>query len=154
FSPVPPLRLDASTRSLEPKNSRAGDALQRILHKMPVRWEPLLAIVRAQDRQQLHDEWRSVSAHWSALQIAGIIKGFSTPAALCLSPTLIETNRERLRTVDLQAARQALEATLDTEEFSRDAFAPAFALLEDLQRTLDPHSSLPDWRDRLPKNSS
>jgi predicted RND superfamily exporter protein len=154
FSPVPPLRLDASTRSLEPKNSRAGDALQRILHKMPVRWEPVLAIVRAQDRQQLHDQWRSVSAHWRALQTAGIIKSFSTPAALCLSPNLMQQNRDQLRAIDLQAARQALEATLDAEGFSRDAFAPAFTLLDQLQSTEDAHAPLPDWRDRLPKNSS
>src|SRR6059036_3478549 len=52
FSPVPPLHFEASTRSLEPKNSRAGHALAEIMHKMPTRWEPVLAIVRAQDRQQ------------------------------------------------------------------------------------------------------
>src|SRR5438128_2620299 len=46
FSPVPPLQFEASTRSLEPKNIRASRALQAIMKKMPVRWEPVLAIVR------------------------------------------------------------------------------------------------------------
>src|ERR1700693_2385251 len=49
FSPVPPLpppRFKASTRSLEPKNIRASRALQVIMKKMPIRWEPVLAIVR------------------------------------------------------------------------------------------------------------
>src|SRR5260370_35876009 len=86
FSPVPPLHFEASARSLEPKNSRAGHALQQIMDKMPTRWEPVLAIVHGRDAQELHDEWQKISAHWASLQEPGKIKGFSTPAALCLSP--------------------------------------------------------------------
>src|SRR5205807_7044701 len=41
FSPVPPLQFEASTRSLEPKNIRASRALEAIMKKMPVRWEPV-----------------------------------------------------------------------------------------------------------------
>src|SRR5213596_358758 len=82
FSPVPPLHFEASARSLEPKNSRAGQALQAIMEKMPTRWEPVLAIMYAGDVQELHDNWQEISAHWAALQEAGKIKGFSTPAAL------------------------------------------------------------------------
>ena len=90
FSPKPPLPFDASTRSLEPKKSQAAQALAAIMSKMPARWEPILAIVRAPDEQQLHDNWKTISAHWSELQAAGKIKGFSTPAALTLSPTSIQ----------------------------------------------------------------
>src|SRR5216684_2623950 len=86
FSPVPPIHFEASTRSLEPKNSRAGYALKEIMHKMPTRWEPVLAIVCAPDAQTLHDDWQKIAAHWGRLQAAGKIKSFSTPAALCLSP--------------------------------------------------------------------
>src|SRR5260370_9038694 len=46
FSPVPPLHFEASTRSLEPKNSRAGHAVQAIMHKMPPRWDPVLPTLR------------------------------------------------------------------------------------------------------------
>src|SRR5439155_23268301 len=42
FSPIAPLRFQASTRSLQPKNIRANRALEEIMHKMPVRWEPVL----------------------------------------------------------------------------------------------------------------
>src|SRR4051812_40773851 len=45
FSPVPPLHFETSTRSLQPKNIRAGQALDQIMQKMPVRWEPVLGIV-------------------------------------------------------------------------------------------------------------
>src|SRR5213079_169787 len=96
FSPVPPLRFEASVRSLEPKNSRAAAALQAIMAEMPTRWEPVLAIVHARDAQELHDEWQKITAHWTELQQAGKIKGFSTPAALCLSPVWMEKNREHL----------------------------------------------------------
>ena len=154
FSPVPPLRFEASVRSLEPKNSLAAAALQGIMAKMPTRWEPALAIVQARDPQELHDDWQRITAHWSELQQAGKIKGFSTPAALCLSPIWMGKNRERLQTVNLAAARQALDESLNAEDFSRDSFASAFKLVDDLQAAAKSNTPLPDWRKRLPKSSS
>src|SRR6516164_6216855 len=102
FSPVPPLRFEASTRSLQPKNIRASRALEEIMHKMPVRWEPVLAIVHEKNPQQLHDYWQKISAHWRQLRAAGKIKNFSTPAALCPSPTWMQANRQRLSTINFQ----------------------------------------------------
>src|SRR5205814_7763152 len=61
-SPVPPLRFEASVRSLEPKNSRAAEALQAIMAEMPTRWEPVLAIVHARDAQELNDDWQRITA--------------------------------------------------------------------------------------------
>src|SRR5256886_2217828 len=153
FSPIPPLHFQASTRSLQPKNIRANRALEEIMHKMPVRWEPVLAIVRATNPQELHDYWQKISAHWRELQAAGKIKGFSTPAALCTSPNWMQANRRKLSTINFQAARETLEQTVDTEGFSRDSFAPAFALLDDLQHFTDPNVPLPDWRTPLPQSS-
>ena len=154
FSPVPPLHFEASTRSLEPKNSRASRALQAIMHKMPMRWEPVLAIVQASNPQELHDDWQKIAGHWSELQTAGKIKGFSTPAALCPSPRSMQRNREQLSEIDFQIARQTLDQTLDTEGFSRDAFAPAFTLLDNLQHLVDSNVPLPNWREKLPASSS
>jgi predicted RND superfamily exporter protein len=154
FSPVPPLRFEASTRSLQPKNLRASRALDTIMEKMPFRWEPVLAIVRGDDPQQLHDYWQKVSEHWRKLQTAGKIKGFSTPAALCPSPIWMERNRDALRVVNFPTAGEALTQTLEAEGFSVEAFAPAFTLLNDLQRVSDSSAPLPDWRTQLPKSSS
>lgn len=154
FSPVPPLRFEASARSLEPKNSRAGQALRAIMEKIPTRWEPVLAIVRAPNNQTLQDDWQRISAHWTTLAQAGKIKGFSTPAALCLSPIWMEKNRETLRSVNLPAARESLERSLDEEGFSRDSFAPAFKLIDELQAVGQADTPLPDWRKLLPKSSS
>jgi uncharacterized protein len=154
FSPIPPLRFEANTRSLQPKNVRASQALDTIMEKMPVRWEPVLAIVRATNSQQLHDYWQKISARWQELQAAGRIKSFSTPAALCPSPSWMERNRGRLRGMNFQAARETLNETLETEGFSADAFAPAFVLLGDLQRIADSSVPLPNWRTQLPKSSS
>ena len=154
FSPVPPLEFEASTRSLQPKNIRAGQALETIMKKMPVRWEPVLAIVRATNSQELHDYWQKISAHWREFQAAGKIKGFSTPAALCPSPIWMERNRDRLRGINFQAAHETLTETLEAEGFSVEAFAPAFALLDDLQRIADPGVPLPNWRTQLPESSS
>jgi predicted RND superfamily exporter protein len=154
FSPYPPIHFDASARSLQPKDIRASQALEKIMHAMPVRWEPVLAIVRAASPQELHDYWQKIVAHWRDLQAAGKIKGFSTPAALCLSPNWMEINRRELRTINFAATRETLEQTLDAEGFNRDSFAPAFTLLDDLQRISNPNMSLPNWRDQLPKSSS
>src|SRR5438552_5953907 len=154
FSPVPPLHFQASTRSLQPKNIRANRALEEIMQKMPVRWEPILAILRTTNQQELHDYWQKISAHWRQLQSAGKIKGFSTPVALCISPNWMRANRQNLSTINLQAARETLEQTLDAEGFSRDSFAPAFKLLDDLQHVADPNAPLQDWRAQLSQSSS
>jgi predicted RND superfamily exporter protein len=148
------LRFEASARSLEPKNSPAGRALHAIMEKMPTRWEPVLGIVRASNAQELHDNWQKTSAHWAELQRAGKIKGFSTPAALCLSPIWMEKNRESLRNVNFASARESLSQNLDQEGFSRDSFTPAFKLLDDLQSVSQSTGALPDWRTQLPKSSS
>src|SRR6058998_3449274 len=121
FSPVPALHFDASARSLEPKNSRASLALQKIMQKTPMRWEPVVAIVRASDQQRQHDDWQKIAAHWRDLQVAGKIKSFSTPAALCLSPNSMQKNREQLSTINFPAARETLEQTVAAEGFRRDS---------------------------------
>src|SRR6184192_399768 len=154
FSPNPPLHFETNTRSLQPRNIRASQALEAIMHEMPVRWEPVLAIVRSANPQELHDYWQKIVAHWRGLQAAGKIKGFSTPAALCLSPDWMETNRRQLSAINFLAARETLDQTLDAEGFSRDSFAPAFTLLDDLQRLTGPNVPLPNWREQLPKSSS
>jgi hypothetical protein len=124
------------------------------MQKMPVRWEPVLAIVQVADSQLLHDYWQKISAHWRDLQATGKIKGFSTPAALCPSPIWMERNREHLRTTNFQLAREMLSQTLEVEGFSVEAFAPAFKLLDDLQGVSNPGVPLPNWRTQLPESSS
>ncbi len=154
ISPRPRLIFDASTQSMEPKSSAAGYALHTIMDKMPSRWEPAIGMVRAPDAQALHDVWQKIAAHWSELQAAGKIKSFSTPAALTLSPALLEANRARLRVVDFAASRQALETAVAQEGFSAETFAPAFTLLDSLSRVAVPDATVPDWRSLLPKSSS
>jgi uncharacterized protein len=154
FSPIPPLRFEANTRSLQPKNIRANQALDEIMRKMPMRWEPVLAIVRAANPEELHDAWQRLAEHWRQLQAFGKIKGFSTPVALCPSPNWMQRNCAELRVINFQAVRETLAQTLETEGFNPDAFAPAFALLGDLQHLTDPSVPLPNWRAQLPKASS
>jgi uncharacterized protein len=154
FSPKPPMPFDASIRSLEPKNSEAALALHAIMRKMPTRWEPVLAIVRAPNEQMLHDDWQRISSHWSRLLAAGKIKSYSTPAALVPSPIWMARNRDQLGTIDFQATRQALQQALDTEGFNRAFFASAFKLLDELQSVSSPGVPLPNWRHKLPKSSS
>src|SRR5207253_5131908 len=98
-----------NARSLEPKNSRAGTALSLIMQKMPVRWEPVLGIVRAATEQQLHDFWKAISQDWAELQRDGRIKSLSTPDALALSRRVMQRNRQKLASINFDAARTALQ---------------------------------------------
>jgi predicted RND superfamily exporter protein len=66
----------------------------------------------------------------------------------------MEKNRQTLQKVNLPTVHQALEDTLGAEGFTRDSFASAFRLLDDLQAATNPGNPLPDWRIQLPKSSS
>jgi uncharacterized protein len=149
-----PLIFDASTRSMEPKSSEAGHALAAIMAKMPTRWEPAIAIVHPPNEEQLHENWQKIERHWRALKQAGQIKSFSTPAALALSPRLMEQNRQRLGAVDFGAARRALEEAIAREGFSRDNFVPGFRLLDQLEAVARGTMAIQDWRKALPASSS
>ncbi|HEY3602350.1 MAG TPA: MMPL family transporter [Chthoniobacterales bacterium] len=152
--PQLPLIFDASAHSMEPKKSEAARALAAIMSKMPVRWEPVLGIIRAPNEEQLHDWWQKVEAHWRDVKQAGKIKSFSTPAALAFSPRQMETNRRQLRDLDFPAARQALETAIAREGFSRESFAAGFKLLDQLQAVARGAIPIPNWRSELPPSSS
>jgi predicted RND superfamily exporter protein len=152
--PQIPLTFVANARSMEPKNSRAGRALSLIMEKMPVRWEPVLGIVRARDEQQLHDYWKAIARHWEQLQKDGAIKSFSTPYALALSPQNIGRNRNRLASVDFNASRTALQNALTQNRFSAAAFASAFQLLNQLQAAAARDYQIKPWRSELPQTSA
>jgi predicted RND superfamily exporter protein len=152
--PQLPLKFEANARSLEPKNSRAGTALSLIMQKMPVRWEPVLGIVRASSEQQLHDFWKTLSRHWAELQQAGKIKSFSTPSALALSPREMQRNRQQLASINFDEVRSALQSALTQNHFSADAFASAFELLNQLQAASAADYKVPSWRTQLPPASA
>ncbi len=152
--PQIPLTFEANARSLEPKNSRAGTALSLIMQKMPVRWEPVLGIVRASNEQQLHDFWKAISQHWAELQRAGKIKSFSIPNALALSPREMKRNRQKLASINFDAARTALQNALTQNRFNPGAFASAFELLNQLQGAAAPDYRIPSWRTQLPPGSA
>ncbi len=152
--PQLPLIFDASTRSMEPKSSEAGYALAQIMGKMPTRWEPVLGIVRAPNEEQLHEDWQKIETRWRSLEQTGAIKSFSTPAALALSPRLMEQNRERLNVIDFAGARRALDEAIAREGFNRESFASGFKLLDQLQAIARGTMAIPDWRKALPPSSS
>jgi hypothetical protein len=88
------------------------------------------------------------------LKKAGRIKSLSTPAALALSPAMIEQNRLRLGAVDFTAAGKALEEAIAREGFSRETFVPGFQLLDQLEAVARGTQPIPDWRKALPPASS
>jgi predicted RND superfamily exporter protein len=152
--PQLPLIFDFSAHSMEPKSSAAAHALAAIMEKMPVRWEPVLGILRSPNEESLHQSWQAIDAHWREVQRAGKIKSFSTPAALALSPQLMSANRARLQAIDFSAARQGLTQAIANEGFSKESFGPGFSLLADLEAVARGTKAIPDWRKELPPSSS
>jgi predicted RND superfamily exporter protein len=149
-----PLLFDFSAHSMEPKSSAAARALAAIMAKMPVRWEPVLGILRSPNEESLHRDWQAIETHWREVERAGKIKSFSTPAALAVSPQLMRANRARLKTINFPAARQALREAIAKEGFSEASFAAGFQLLDDLESVAHEIKPIPDWRKQLPASSS
>jgi len=86
----------------------------------------VLAIVRAENSQELHDYWQKIVAHWHELPGGRKDQGLLLHSRCALSsPDWMETNRRQLSTINFPAAHETLEQTLDAEGFSRDSFAPA-----------------------------
>ena len=143
LAPIPPLVFDASTHSMEPKSSEAGYALKTIMAKMPARWEPVIGIVRAPNEEQLHADWQRLEAHWRELERAGQIKSFSTPAALALSPAMIEQNRLRLGAIDFAATRQGARGNDRARGFQPGDLRPGFPIARPIGSRRSRHAADP-----------
>jgi predicted RND superfamily exporter protein len=149
-----PLIFDFTAHSMEPRSSAAARALAAIMDKMPVRWEPVLGILRSPNEESLHQAWRAIEAHWREVERAGKIKSFSTPAALALSPQLMSANRLRLQSINFPATRQGLADAITREGFNAESFASGFQLLDELEGVAQGTKPIPSWRKELSPTSS
>ncbi len=156
FSATPKGRIqfEANPKSLEPRNSRAGEAMRAIMAKMPALGEPLIALVQTPDTETFHDHWTRLHAAWTKLVATGQIKSVATPAAFTLSPARARANAAHISLPGLSAAREALTRTLAAEGLSVDSFGSAFALLDSLAKVSGGNFDLLDWHQSLPANSS
>jgi len=152
--PVGQLIFQANPRSLEPKNSRAGDALRTIQSKLTRGQEPILVLINGQDAEKLHANWTAALNHWHDLQTQGMLKSVSSPTALIPDPEAIAKNVARLKTLDFTAVRTAFGNALDHEGFNRDSFTAAFGTLDQLEKIAHGDQTALDWHRTLPESSS
>jgi predicted RND superfamily exporter protein len=129
FAPVGRLVFEANPKTLEPRHSRAGDALRLIQQKLPSAGEPVLAVVEARDAEDFHQRWSEAQRRWSALVTQGVLASVNSPAAFAISPRQIAANRPALAAVDFSQARWTLEAAAAREGLSAVAVRHADALL-------------------------
>ena len=154
IAPMGRVSFEADPKSLEPKDSLAGNALRTILAKMPAAGEPVLAIVEAPDGEEFHHRWNALHTAWTKLVADGRLKSVNSPAAFALSPERTRANAARLASVDLAASRGALTAAIEREGFSADSFQSAFAFLDTLATVSRGDLDVLDWRKNLPENSA
>lgn len=153
-APVGRVQFDANPKSLEPQGSRAGIALRTIQAKMPIAAEPVILLLRSPGAEEFHAGWKTMQNALLDLVSAKRIRSAATPAALATSPARIAENTERLRHIDLAAARAALTEALAREGMSIESFKGAFTLLDALQAVAGGDASPLDWRRALPPQSS
>jgi predicted exporter len=145
FGPFGQIVFEANPKTLEPRHSRAGDALRTIQRKMPALGEPIIALIESPDAESFHKAWAGAQAHWTQLAKDGVLKSVNSPAAFAISPARVAANRAALQKIDLTAARQAVETAAQREGLSADAVQPAVEFLEALGREpqTDPRQALP-----------
>lgn len=145
FGPFGRIEFQANPKTLEPRHSRAGDALRTIQRKMPIAGEPVLAVVSAPDAEAFHAAWQKAQEHWSGLVKSGQLKSANSPAAFALSPSRTAANRAALATIDFAALRHTINAAAQREGLSSEAMQPAYTMLEALkaETQVDLRSALP-----------
>ncbi len=151
--PIQSISYSANPASLEPRNSLASQAMQRIKEKMPAAREPMLAVGQAATPQEFHDLWAAAETRWRPLVDQGVIDSFSTPAPFAISPRRLQENWTTLHALDLAASERSLAQAIETEGFSRPALQPAFDLLRRLADTVSAPPALPDWKTAIPETS-
>ncbi|MGC3988754.1 MAG: MMPL family transporter [Chthoniobacteraceae bacterium] len=152
--PVGQLVFQANPRSLEPKNSMAGDALRTIQTKLTRGQDPILVLISSKDAEKLHENWTVALNHWHELQAKGVLKSVSSPTALIPDPAAIAQNEAVLKSLDFTAIRKAFGTALDHEGFNRDSFASAFSSIDQLEKIAHGDPTALDWRRTLPETSS
>lgn len=153
YGPFGEIEFAVNPKSLEPRDSRAGDALRLIQRKMPVAGEPVLAVIETKGAEAFHAAWSKAQAQWSKLVAEGWLKSVNSPVAFAMSPPRQSANAMALRSVDFDATRGALRAAIDREGLNASAFASAFSLIDRLERATAGNVAAIDWRSALTDDS-
>jgi predicted RND superfamily exporter protein len=154
LAPVGRLQFDANPKTLEPQDSHAGTTLRTIQARMPIAAEPVIILLRSENAEDSHRDWRKLQSSWLDLVTRQRIRSAASPAALATSPAQIESNVALLSHIDLRQARTTLTETLAREGLSADSFKAAFALLDALQTVAQGDRAPLAWRRTLPVESS
>ncbi len=154
IAPIGRLQFEANPKSLEPRNSNAGNAMRTIMGKLPGLGEPLIVLLQAPDAETFHQHWSQLQSAWSQQIQAGKIKNAVTPAAFTLSPLRAQANAARLTVPQLDAACAAFNRAILSEGLNRQSFDSTFAMLDALRALAGGKSTRLDWPQILPPNSS
>jgi uncharacterized protein len=148
-----PLGFDTNPLSLQPKHIPASVALKVLSDELKQPSDPLTILVEASSQEEFHDRWVRIEDALRVGQEKGVIKSYSTPVALALSPSQFDANRSVLKSIDFEEVESVTRESLNQNGFDLDAFKGLFELLSRLKAEQS-QTGLPDWSRIFPEKSS
>ncbi|MEO6054118.1 MAG: MMPL family transporter [Chthoniobacterales bacterium] len=153
FLPWRMLQFDVSPHSLEPRDTPASVALQRIVEKFPGSLEPLLFILDSKSKEAAFDDNQKLVTILRKLKEDGLISSWAGPSAFCLSEKQMENNRGLLKAVDIAAVQKTLTEAGPAEGFSDTALTKTQELIKSLQTAAHNPAEMQSWKN-LPPSSA
>ncbi len=146
LTPWRPLQFDLTPASLEPTRTPAAQALALMMSRFPDTFEPVIAVIRDPHPANL----TALDSAMDEATRSGLIRSYSSPKSLVLSPQTLAENRKTLSSLDLTETAISLTALLDQHGMDPAAFRDTFTMLEGLNEP----SSAAGWDAFLPENST
>ncbi|MEO8206463.1 MAG: MMPL family transporter [Chthoniobacterales bacterium] len=147
------LQFDVSPHSLEPRDTPASVALQRIMEKFPDSMEPLLFILDSKNKEAAFEDNQKLVEILRTLKADGLVRSWAGPSAFCLSEKRMTENRKLLANSDITAVQNTVTEAGKTEGFSGTALVKTQELLQSLQPTASIPSAEEGWS-KLPADSA
>ncbi len=119
--------LESTAAALKPRNSLAYDTVNRIYEKLADSPRTLNLLVTGDSPAQIHDRLLAATNSLEKLQTEGLIKSVLLPTAFWPNPAAQRTNLAAIQPAI--AAREELQASLESAGFTDEAFALTGSLL-------------------------
>lgn len=139
-SPWRTLHFDTSTHSLEPRDIPAAKCLARMMELFPGAFEPVMIVV---PRPEGGGVLAELDARLAQMKASGVVRSFSSPAALVADAGRVHANRSMLESQDWEGLERVVDSVEQESGLKAGSLEPARHLLRNLQNPRSLVESLP-----------